>query len=468
MWRLRILLKNNDISILTLIVFPAALWLVLAANHVWWSTSSAPPQSGLNQLQLLFSVVWLFPIPVAFVSLLGLMLYRRGYHLYRTKPNTILGSHIYFRLVTRGNNPERVVETVSETIKTLEKYGQRTRSKIPYTIEVVTEKTSPPLAHLFIDHPFSRKITTIEVPPNYRTTNGALYKARALQYALETSSAQPSDWIFHLDDESQIEPLTILGIFAFINEEESKLKVDPDYKPRIGQGTILYHRNIQKNSLYTLADSIRTADDLGRYYFQYLLGICVFGMHGSYILCRNSVEQAENFDFEPRFCITEDAYWGLRAMQRGYRFGHVYGFVHEQSPVKSVDFIKQRRRWFIGISQILFAHDIALRYRIILFVSTTLWSFSGLVIFYTAINILHPVHIPALIGLLTSLGYAAYVAMYILGFYVNMNHARISALQKGIYFIAQVLFMPVFSILEASGSIYGLLHRRLDFYVIKK
>jgi beta-1,4-mannosyltransferase len=196
--------------------------------------------------------------------------------------------------------------------------------------------------------------------------------------------------------------------------------------------------------------------------------MCIFGMHGSFILVQNSIEKKEGFNLHPRYCITEDAYWGLKMMQKGYKFGNVHGFLHEQSPQKSSDFIKQRRRWFIGLTQILHAKDISFRYKFILFISMRLWALSGFVVIYTAFNILHPVPIPMLVGLLSSLSFAIYIVMYLIGFYMNMKHAKISLLYKLGFLITQLFLMPIFSILESLGAIYGIVNRKLDYYVIKK
>jgi cellulose synthase/poly-beta-1,6-N-acetylglucosamine synthase-like glycosyltransferase len=44
------------------------------------------------------------------------------------------------------------------------------------------------------------------VPTNYHTTTFAKFKARALQYAIENSTARSEDWIIHLDEETMVTP----------------------------------------------------------------------------------------------------------------------------------------------------------------------------------------------------------------------------------------------------------------------
>lgn len=460
-------LKDNEINLIASFLLPIIFSFVFYVNRFYWA--NAKLNDGMvSKIQEALSILWLVPLPIALLSLLGILLYKRGVHLEEMDVPNIFDSMIYFRLVTRGTNQQMVAKTVKNVIETMEAFNHEKGINIPYVMEVVTEKTELSLKDILMQTFWCTRLMVIELPEEYNTRNNATYKARALHYATEYSDAKENDWIFHLDDESQINQLTVLGILDFIAKEEKKLIYVPSYKPQIGQGTILYHRNLHKNIIYTLADSIRTADDLGRYFLQYLMKVCIFGMHGSFVLARNSIEKKEGFDMHPPYCITEDAYWGLTLMQKGYKFGHVYGFVHEQSPKKSLDFIKQRRRWFLGLTKVLQAPDISLRYKIMLIPSTMFWALSGFVVLYTALNIIHPVHIPLIVGVLSSLGFSIYVLMYTLGFYVNMKYARIPFYCKPILFISQIIFLPVFSILEATGAAYGVINRRLNFHVIRK
>ena len=103
----------------------------------------------------------------------------------------------------------------------------------------------------------------------------------------DVRSRLPDDsWIFHLDEESHPTASLVLGIRDAVAEEEAS------GEHRIGQGAILYHRGLRSNFLLTLADSIRTGDDLGRFHLQHRLGRTFFGLHGSFILVRTSVEEA--------------------------------------------------------------------------------------------------------------------------------------------------------------------------------
>jgi Glycosyl transferase family group 2 len=83
-------------------------------------------------------------------------------------------------------------------------------------------------------------------------------------------------------------------------------------------------------------------------HFQHRVGRTLFGLHGSFILVRTSVERSTGFDFGAIGSITEDAFWALLQMAEGRQCRWVDGYVVEQAPRTLRDFVKQRRRWFVG------------------------------------------------------------------------------------------------------------------------
>lgn len=410
------------------------LWTVVGCSAIWTVQTALPTTTHASIWQLILLSSWLLPLPLAIVAAIGLMSYRQ-----RSVPNR-LPAPLVFRIVTRGDNLEAVKKTVQNIKDTM--VGMRTPPV--WWIEVVTDKKLGIAEELV-------------VPPWYTTSNGAKWKARALQYALDTSRASINDWIFHLDEESQIDLQTVYGIAEFMKENPGK----------IGQGAILYNRELATNPWLTLGDSLRTGDDIGRFYAQYKQGNCAFGMHGSFILVQNFIEQHIGFNFPPELCVTEDAYFGLRALENRYEFGWVDGFVYEQSPRTITDFLKQRRRWFLGIRQIVLS-DLPFRIKGILALSTVSWAGSIVVAIATIVNFFFPANTPVWMHLGSDIALAMYAALYMVGLHLNLKNLDLTWFQKMRYYTLLIVSIPVYSALEMFAIVYAIVRPKLGFEVIAK
>jgi beta-1,4-mannosyltransferase len=182
--------------------------------------------------------------------------------------------------------------------------------------------------------PAGRGLTYIQVPRGYRTPAGNLFKARALHYALCVSGIGPETWIVHCDEETHPTRSAVQGIAQLIREETASGRL------RIGQGAITYHRNWKSHPFLTLADSSRTGDDFGRYRLAMSAGRPLFGLHGSWIVVRNDIEQATGFDVGPDGSLAEDSWWGLLQAEAGHRTRWVNGYMSEQCPESARDFLR--------------------------------------------------------------------------------------------------------------------------------
>lgn len=119
-----------------------------------------------------------------------------------------LGFKMCFRIVTRGDFPDLVHSNVKSLIALLE-----ANAIDEFLIQVVCNK-SIGLTRV-VKH---KKVRELEVPADYTTRNGTMFKARNLQYALEKGSGElsHSDWLIHLDEDTQVTQSSIAGIVAFI------------------------------------------------------------------------------------------------------------------------------------------------------------------------------------------------------------------------------------------------------------
>jgi beta-1,4-mannosyltransferase len=356
-----------------------------------------------------------------------------------------------FRVVSRGDQPGIVIATVWSVLESMQR-----QPLFPFEIEVVSDEPVRDLP----GHP---RVHAIVVPPDYQTSRGATHKARALHYALLTSSAPEHAWVLHLDEESHITDELVVGLQEAVAEEEA------NGKHRIGQGLITYHRDIGSNLVYSLADSIRVGDDMGRFHLQYRLHRILFGMHGSFVLVRTSVERQVGFDFPPEACTTEDTTWALLQMGAGNRFRWVSGTVVEQSPRTFVDFVRQRRRWFTGMWWAARKAPVPLRFRASLWLAMFLWTVGWTGFTYSLLHILSGVAIPSPLALVGDVIFAVYVTNYVMGLWVSLSGRNgVGVLQRGGYFVLQVLLIPVFTVMEASAVVYGLARPEQRFHVVEK
>lgn len=413
-----------------------------------WGVGRAP-STFWEQIVWWLSFAWVLPMPGAMMNLIGMVMYRRPLN----KPiNGRCDVLVSFRIVTRGQDSA----TVRATVRNVRREMAKT-PLFPYRIEIVTD------AFVDLAGDQSPDVVQLVVPPTYETSNGSLYKARALHYALEASDVPDGAWLMHLDEESHISRSLVVGIRSAVLEEERA------GTHRIGQGAILYHRHLGEKLFLTLADSVRTGDDVGRYHFQQRMGITLFGLHGSFILVRNSVEKEVGFDFGLIGSITEDAYWALRQMENGRRSRWVDGYLVEQGTQTVPDFIKQRRRWFVGLILVSLGSPVSIRYRIALALSTIAWSAAWIGILPTYLNFSTGVATPLWVQLGGNAVLATYVVTYVLGLKINLDHhRRVGWRRAALLYTLQVVLIPVFQVIEGAGTLSGLLKPGLGFHVIQK
>ncbi len=408
-------------------------------------------ETGLNILKL----VWLLPFPYAIINFYAFVrfpVFRNATHEH-PRP---LDVTLYFRYVTRGNNQKLIAETVENSYRVLE----ASLSFAQWHIEVVSDT---PLA---IDD-YDGQVSVIVVPDTYHTQNGAKYKARALHFAMDASPATDDDWVIHLDEETQFNQHTVDQIRTFVMKDRHRLYRNPTELPKIGQGVIIYGKRKIVNWITTLADSIRVGDDYGRFRLQYEYGKANMGIHGSFIVINSGLERSIGFDHGPMSSITEDAYFALVAQSRGVKFGFINAFMYEKSPFTILDFIKQRHRWFGGLWLCALSPDIPLRHRYILITFMSMWSMSWMCLAMVAVNLVYSTGTPAWLAMIGGVSFFYYVTLYLVGFFRTFD-LKDGILRFVMLMVLQVLLIPLFSVLESAGVIYGLVKPPKGFYIVQK
>ncbi|KAJ3414798.1 hypothetical protein HDV05_006045 [Chytridiales sp. JEL 0842] len=381
---------------------------------------------------------WLLPLPYTLICFFGLIMPFRtpkflDYEKEGVKRRRI--DNLYILTVTKGNNREAVYRAWNAH-KHLESLHPCVR------------------VHVLTDEPyFFENINCYTCPKSFSTSNSK-YKARALEWYRTTMRFTEHDWILHLDEESVIDDHSVKKCLEFIWYET-------DF--HFGQGVILYNQyKYWTNWIFTVADAIRVGDDLSRFHLQYTyFHRPIFGAHGSFLLTNGLVENAVTWDLGS---LTEDYQFAMNAWDRGFRCGKVCGFVREQSPMDFMGFMKQRRRWYVGIRRL---HSFLPR------VWAFFWTLSVVSLYCTIASIPLGIVFPWLttprwFGLLKDISFVTFVYLYLIGIFIQ-------DLDKGINPIIVFLRIPltflvqfICVVMEGMAVMYGIIFPPADFDVIKK
>lgn len=405
-----------------------------------------------------FKLAWLIPLPYALLNFYSFVRYPIFIHPPPSSIHKLPGVKLYFRYVTRGQNPALVAETTARACQILASLLMPQE----WIIEVVSDRW------LDVEQPSNGQVRLIIVPSDYQTPSGAKFKGRALQYAVQASLAGPQDWIIHLDEETGFDAGTVREMHAFIARETQRTASGKHGLARVGQGVILYGRNRIVNYLTTLADSIRVGDDYGRFRLQFEHGKSWFGLHGSFIVINNGVEQMVGFDHGPASSITEDCYFALVAQGRGVEYEFIHAFMYEKSPFSLADFVRQRRRWFGGLWLCVLSPDLPLKSRLPLGTFMLLWSLSWMCILMVYINFAYPTGTQVWLAMVGGVSFMYYVSLYIIGFLRTFSLRQLGLVRYLGLFALQLTLIPIFSIMEAAGVLYGVLFPPRDFFVVQK
>lgn len=429
-------------------------WVALEVIRELAFNDGRPPSWWWERILQNASWAWCAAAPAAIVGAVSIVLRKR------VRPESTglpIDALVCFRIVSRGLNQAALIDTVEAV-----RVAVQARSMFRYCIEVVVdnEVNLPPAADL----------TVHVVPKDYVTPNRSKYKARALHYSTEVSTLPPDAWVFHCDEESQVTPGLIGGIRDAVDEEE--MRAAAGELPRIGQGTILYTRNLRSHPVMTLADSLRTGDDITRFATQFRSGMMFCGMHGSFILCRSDIECQVSFDVGPEGSITEDAWWAYEQSAHGVSFRWVDGYLLEQSPEHWKDFAKQRRRWYSGLWKVALYAPASAWARTALIAFLVTWLVSSIGGLYTFVNLFTGLTTPLPAQIVGGLVFSWYVNTYVTGLWIALRsmpaELRPSRSRCAALYVSQVLLMPVFGSLEAAGVLLAITKPETGFHVIKK
>eukprot|EP00756_Hemistasia_phaeocysticola_P035365 Hpha_TRINITY_DN16579_c0_g2::TRINITY_DN16579_c0_g2_i1::g.133492::m.133492 len=420
------------------------------ASALRWGTFVSVPTLLMGLLTHIFIPAVMFtgePVPV------------EGY------PPRELRGRLFVRIVTRGNAPLLVQETVEK--------AEELCMEVPchdgwFVVEVVTDKAMEEV-------PESKQVV---VPTAYQCPRGGKFKSRALHYAIDAerhaSVARPGedDWVVHLDEESRMSKESLRhALWHIYFEEERGAPL-----PRIGQGPILYgSRGAEvENWFTTLADSGRVGDDFGKFRLAASLNCPIFGMHGSFIIISQKVQQAIGWDHGPEGSVTEDVAFAIEGWSKGVGISWIDAFMHEQSPFTVHDFLKQRKRWFAGLVRLFFGRTwcsswiraLPLRVMIAFFSLSFLSApFTSAAVFLTQ-SMNDPEYRAGLMACA-----AIWTWNYSLGFLITYRPSSVGGVVRwGVLGSLQLALCTLFLVCEVAGSLWALVDASAfeGFYVVQK
>ncbi|TPX61528.1 hypothetical protein PhCBS80983_g01019 [Powellomyces hirtus] len=380
---------------------------------------------------------WLLPIPYTLICFIGLALPLRN----APKPQIASATNqprridnLYILTVTKGDNKAAVMRAW-DAHKHLEQLDPCVR------------------VHVLTDEPNHFEGINCYTCPKTFTTKQSKYKARALEWYRQTMRYTEHDWILHLDEESVIDDESVRRVLEFI-----KWKKEYTW----GQGVIMYNQyHFWKNPFYTVADALRVGDDLSRFHLQYTYFHCpVFGAHGSFLLTNGAVENAVTWDLGS---LTEDFQFAVQAWRLGFRCGSIAGIVREQSPLDLIGFLKQRRRWFVGIRRLPSVLPKLLAF---------FWALGLVSLYCTVASIVLgfyvPTDTPLWFGILKDFSFIVFMYLYGLGMFLQNIDKGYNIFVVILLVPVTLLFQFVAVIMEAVAVMYAIILPPNDFDVIKK
>ncbi|CDR39189.1 RHTO0S04e02630g1_1 [Rhodotorula toruloides] len=397
-----------------------AIWVVYHPMGAW--TYDALTFSSL------WRFIWVLSLPNCFFAWLGFITPDISPEPGSLDNKPVCREYIrnfFVVLVTKGSNESAVRRGYNKLIR-LEKFHP--------AVKVVVLTDEP---YVYPD------LQNIVCPKSYKSPLGkAKYKARALDYFRYHVSLGVYDWILHMDEESVTDAESLRHCLEFIR-----------YTPHhFGQGIILYNgTGYWDNWYFTVADGIRVGDDLARFHLQNtIIKRPVFGVHGSFLMTNGELENECTWDFGS---LAEDFEFSQDAWRRGFTCGRIHGIVREQSPTTLRDFLKQRRRWFMGIRDIKGLYGLP-------HLAINLWIVGVFTLGATIINLplgfIEHSLTPIWIAVAANFNFITFFTLYLWGLFFQELDFGQTWWKIPIHLVCAIIIQPFASIAEGLSAIWAM------------
>lgn len=290
----------------------------------------------------------------------------------------------------------------------------------------------------------------IHVPSTY--TCKSKYKAKDLNYSLQFTPDNPNEWIFHLDEDSQITEQTVNALHHYINSGGNP----------IANGLSVFISNGNVFTFYSEAHRMWTFP-----FLKELLKSTPLWMNGSNMLVRSDIEHEIGWNFGNVF--GEDTSFAYHARKyKGKIFGWHGGLTIEQ-PCKNVkELLKQRKRWFT--SAITFYNDLPKEAKYLRLYCVFSWISGFLLTTFYFLKWFGLYNIHPLFASLFSITVILWYGRFQLGLYYmfKYNNQKIEKLDKSVYYVGLIFLTPLIELLCTYPTILALTNPPKTFEVTEK
>lgn len=272
-------------------------------------------------LQAFLIVVVTHWMIVSMFTIIGLL----GYLLYKPTKKGDEYKDVEIIIVTKASESVRGV--LFEAIK----YNASFLSS--YTLKIVVDEGSELNSELSSFIKGFKNVELVIVPTSFKCA--AIAKGRAIEYFIRTHVV-PTRWYTFIDDDNHIMDKKFLREISYYSKNGYK----------VGNGIVLARQG--RSKIAFVADSLRHFEDITIFRFcSGLLGMPLDGFHGEMLISHGETLKTVGFD---RKTVTEDFAFGCELVKRKIKMWQSETIISIQSPHSIYDFIKQRNRWYRGIS----------------------------------------------------------------------------------------------------------------------
>lgn len=281
------------------------------------------------------------------------------------------------------------------------------------------------------------------VPPDTFICS-SMYKSRQLQYMLGFLPNTRDIWIFHLDEDAQICPQTVVSLINYIQKDKPPIAQGPSIFPPNGK---LFSRHLipflteshRQWTFFWLRDQVRSFP---------------LWLNGSNLFVRSDIEQS--IQWNSKAYLGEDSRFALIA---GKRFGKIFGWhgglTIEQPPSNIRQVLVQRKRWFCSGMLNLFYTPITLIPRRLYAIACWTSSLFLTIGFFLSFSGLfsNMEHLQSIIIVTRVL----WVGRYIIGVYWNLKYTKTTFPNRLAYFLFMGLLTPVVDLIVSLPTVICLI-----------